>query len=512
MANDRCPICEQERLPDSGCACGATTVSRNRPPKGAISAVKSADPQQPAATGEDLFGLVDEDADPLLGSLVADKFRVERQVGAGGVGRVYRATQVGLQRPVALKLLQGGDVSEHSRERFQREARAASRLNHPGVAAVYDFGQWQGQLYIAMEFIEGESLFQAYQRDYPLALDRVVDLLAQTCEALAAAHARGIIHRDLKPENIMLVRDPEGQERVKLVDFGLALLVGPDAEQRLTKEGTVSGTPAYMSPEQVKGIDVDLRADLYALGVLLYEQLCVQLPFHSESATDLVLMHLYDEPLPPSERRPDREIHPEMDALVLDALSKDPTARPDSAMEFRRRLLVAAEKARSGEVDTGSRHKDALPPGGRFTRAHALGLPDRPGVVTPREDHSMPWAMVLGRPGEHTAALMDALAAGGACVSGPNTAQALLTAEEAPAYDAVVVDLSRDPDALAGLAGHLEDGLLAGVPVVALGPADSFETMARALELGLNDYVPEPELAEKLPRTLRRLMKRRSSG
>ena len=513
MATRRCPICHQDQQPDEGCACGAATVSRSRPPRdGTFSSLElEAEPLEPAATGEELFGF--EEDDSLTGRLVANKFLVEGLVGSGGVGRVFRATQVELQRPVALKLLKSGAISDDARARFQREARAASRLSHPGVAAVYDFGEWEGQLYIAMEFIEGESLFQAYLRDYPLAQDRVVDLLAQVCEALAAAHARGIVHRDLKPENIMLVEN-NGREHVKLVDFGLAIEVGPDAEQRLTQEGIVSGTPAYMSPEQIKGIELDARADLYALGVILYEQLCVQLPFHSETATDQVLMHLYDEPLPPSERSPEAGIHPAVESLVMDALSKDPAARPGTAMEFRRRLLEAAEQARTGE-DRGPRRKNALPPGGRFTRAHAVGLPGRPGVPTPQDTgQPQPWALVLGRRGGGDSdAVMDALDAAGVRVSGPGTPEALLAAPVSPGYDGVVVDLRPDPgSALVELADQLEDGALAGVPVVALGPADSIESMTRALELGLADYVPAAELADKLPRVLRRLMRRRLKG
>ena len=455
--------------------------------------------------------------DPLVGHLLADKFLVQRLAGVGGVGRVYRATQVELDRPVALKLLHHrGVIDQQTAERFQREARAASRLNHPNVAAVYDFGQWEGQLYIAMEFIEGESLYHAFLRDFPFTSERLVNLMVQVCEALAAAHARGIVHRDLKPENIMIVRGDQGQEQVKLVDFGLAILVGPDAEQRLTREGIISGTPAYMSPEQAKGAQMDTPTDLYSLGVILYEQLCAQLPFTGETATDVVIKHMFADPDPPSAKNPGANIHPALESLAMDALAKDPAARPASAMEFRRRLLSAEEQIRTGQVETApTPRKAALDAGGRETRAAAMGIP-RSSLPTPRETAGQPWVLVMepgaafGPGGE---SLVVPLRANKIRVSGPVTVEQLLSREEAPDHDAVVVDLGPDAGAVLDLlALHLERGRLAGVPVVVVGPADDFAIMTRALELGLSDYVPASELARKLPKVLRRLRRRGSRG
>ena len=555
-----CPHCRRTLNPDGNCrVCGgdrAPTVSRPRPP-GAVDdaharTMPSMDPPGaddahartlPSMNPHDPDGLVSVDLeaepppladqpeggerpadDPLLGRLVADKFLVQRLVGTGGVGRVYRAIQQGLQRPVALKLLHhSGAIDRQTRERFHREARAASRLNHPGVAAVYDFGQWEGELYIALEFIEGESLYDTFIRDFPLAPERLVGLMVQVCDALAAAHARGIVHRDLKPENIMVIRGPEGQEQVKVVDFGLAILVGPEAEQRLTREGIISGTPAYMSPEQVKGGEMDARTDLYSLGVILYEQLCAQLPFSAEVVTELVVKHLFADPEPPSAKNPRLQIHPALEALALEALAKDPGARPATAMDFRQRLLTAGEQIRAGQAhDLSPSRKATLGAGDREARAQAMGIP-RASLSTPRET-SLPWVLVIepgpagsnhagpyrgaAAPSEAMSSLTVTLRANDIHASGPGTLDDLQARDEVPAYDAVVLDLGPDPSAvLDHLTPHLEQGTLASVPVVVVGPPD-MDVMSRALSLGLADYVPVTDIVRKLPKTLRRLRRR----
>ena len=515
-----CPRCQHSLDPDGRCGqCGDTPVQREF-----IDSVDLTHDTQDGLRDDPLLvePLLEES---LVGRLVADKFLVLRLAGVGGVGQVFLARQQELDRPVALKLLHHhGAINSQNRARFHREARAASRLNHPNVAAVYDFGEWNGQLYIAMEYIEGESLYHTYLRDFPLEPGRLVGLMVQVCDALAAAHARGIVHRDLKPENIMIVRegqgrDDQGHETVKLVDFGLAILLGPGAEQRLTREGIISGTPAYMSPEQIKGAQMDARTDLYSLGVILYEQLSAQLPFSGETATELVVKHLYSDPEPPSAKNPAASIHPALEALALDALAKDPAARPPSAMDFRQRLLLAGEQIRTGQQDQPPLRKVDLGPGGRETRAGAMGIP-RVSLPTPRETNSLlPWVLVLEPDGDQatdrafeTDSLIVTLRANDIRTSGPGTLADLLSHDEVLAYDAVVVDLRPDPAAaLDHLAPHLE-GVLAGVPVVAVGPADTIDVMSRALELGLASYVPSADVVRKLPRLLRRLIRRRLKG
>ena len=518
-----CPHCRQILEPDGGCpGCGVIHDARGElatvPADFVVPLQASIDIEgEPPAPDQLTIPLADlqQASDPLLGRLVADRFRVQQLVGTGGMGKVYKALQQGLERPVALKLLHNADSLEAlTKKRFHREARAASRLNHPGVAAVYDFGEWEGQLYIAMEYIEGESLYQTYLRDFPLAPARLVSLLVQVCDALAAAHARGIVHRDLKPENIMVIQDDDGQEQVKVVDFGLAILVGPEAEQRFTKEGIISGTPAYMSPEQVQGGEMDARTDLYSLGVILYEQLTAQLPFSGETATELVVKHLFSDPEPPSAKSPEAQIHPALDALVLDALAKDPEARPPSAMGFRLRLLSAGELIRTGQQgDLLSRRKAAPGAGGRETRAAAMGIP-RVSLPTPRETGEvLPWVLVIEPATSKVDSLTVTLRANQIRASGPGSLEDLLSRDETPAYDAVVVDLLPDAGGvLDHLAPHLDGGALSGVPLVVVGPADSFAVMSRALELGLADYVPATEVVRKLPRVLRRLWRRRLQG
>ena len=453
-----------------------------------------------------------DDDDPLVGELVAGKFLVQGLVGAGGVGRVYRALQVDLGRLVALKLMHPEmSLEEHQKQRFHREARSASSINHPGAAAIHDFGEWQGQLYIAMELLHGESLYNVLLRDFPLPPERLVRILSQVCETLSVAHEQGIVHRDLKPENIMLVTGPDGQEQVKVVDFGLAILVGPDAEARLTREGLITGTPAYMSPEQVRGdTNIDFRSDLYALGVVLYEQLTACPPFSGETVTDLVVKHLFTDPEPPSRVNPRVTIHPAMEALALQALAKEPSERPASAAAFKETLQDALDQIQ-GRVKLPSR-KVAPGSGDRQARAGAAGLTRRGAqeASTPGKK-TQPWVLVidLGAAAAHQDSLVVALRANHVRASGPGSLDDLDTADEAPQYDALVVDLRPDPPALLELLGaRLDGGRLAGLPVVVVGPADSFEVMSRCLELGLADYVPATEIMRKLPRALRRLMRR----
>ncbi len=258
-------------------------------------------------------------------------------VGVGGMGRVYRAEQRMLGRTVAIKVIHPHLLSdEQSVARFYNEARAASRLNHPNSVSIIDFGRTDdGILYLVMEYLQGRDLVRVVREDGLLPIPRVCDVLMAVLAALGEAHALQVVHRDLKPENIILERLRTGADLVKVVDFGLAKLLGTQAvDSSITSPGLVCGTPDYMSPEQGRGMPVDERGDIYSVGVVLFELLTDQLPFLGDTPTDVVLRHI-QEPVPdPRTIAPNRGIPTSLVDVVMKALSKDPTRRYQTAKEM----------------------------------------------------------------------------------------------------------------------------------------------------------------------------------
>jgi serine/threonine-protein kinase len=281
-----------------------------------------------------------------IGHTVAKKFRIEKLIGEGGMGKVYQARILALDKPVALKVLRRSLVAEpRTVARFRREAQAASRLSHPNSINVLDFGETDsGAHYIAMEWVDGKDLHEVLTTDWPLTEARVVRFVSQVLSALSDAHAAGIIHRDLKPENIMVQQLRDEPDFVKVLDFGIAKIVDPLAEDGpLTRAGFVCGTPEYMSPEQARGGDLDARSDLYSVGVLLYQLTTGLLPFVDPSGAVVAAKQLTEPPIPPSRRRPGIQISARMERLVLKALSKDPAARPQTAEAFKAELLACTQ-------------------------------------------------------------------------------------------------------------------------------------------------------------------------
>jgi len=272
--------------------------------------------------------------DPHIGQMLDGKYRIDAFISEGGMGSVYRATHVLLGKTVAIKLIKKEIVtSEDVVRRFQREARAASNIDHRNIVTVYDLGQTaDGTLYIAMEFVEGRSLREEIRHEGPMAPQRIVQILRQVASALASAHRRQIIHRDLKSQNIMLGKDGDGRELPTLVDFGIAKTFDEPATQ-LTATGFAMGTPQYMSPEQAAGKPVDHRADLYSLGVVLYEMLSGVVPFSDTSLASILVKQMNEVPEPPSRRRPDLNVPPALEAVALTCLEKDPDKRFQSADE-----------------------------------------------------------------------------------------------------------------------------------------------------------------------------------
>jgi hypothetical protein len=266
-------------------------------------------------------------------------YRIVRELGRGGMGRVYLATDDRLGRSVALKALPPEWTSDlDQRERLRREARAAASLTHPGICTVYALEELDGQLFIATEFLDGHTLREEIER-LPPSPERTLSVAREIAAALASAHDKGIVHRDLKPENIMRTRDG----RLKILDFGLARLEGSAAGRladRLTSPGLVIGTPAYMAPEQLSGEDANVRSDVFAFGVLLYEYACGRHPFEAATAVALAARVMASEAVPIERAVPQL---PQAVAEVIDrCLRKDPASRYGSATEIVHALAGSA--------------------------------------------------------------------------------------------------------------------------------------------------------------------------
>lgn len=286
--------------------------------------------------------------DPLIGRTLDDKYRIETRIGIGGMGTVYRARHLLIDRVVAVKVLSQRFVEDDAAQmRFRREAKASGRLQHPNAVAVTDFGQSSdGYVYIVMELLEGRTLREILAKDAPLDTARAVALMLQAAAAVGAAHEAGIIHRDLKPANIFIVQNSEMPAVVKVLDFGIAKLAAENWEEdeshTLTQVGAMIGTPRYMSPEQCDGAELTPAADVYSLGVILYEMLTGAVPFSGSTPLAIAMKHTSELPRPPREFV--SSIPPELEAVVLHALEKAPEKRPADATEFRRELLATAER------------------------------------------------------------------------------------------------------------------------------------------------------------------------
>jgi len=284
--------------------------------------------------------------DPFVGRTLDEKYLVEEHLGAGGMGAVYRARHLSMDRPVAIKFLHQRLVEdEAARVRFQTEARAAVKLCHPNAVSVTDFGHTaEGGVYIVMELLEGRTLREIVSREAPLDTARATSIMLQASDAVAAAHEAGIIHRDLKPSNILITQSADQPAVVKVLDFGIATFAADDDDEATTlaQTNTVIGTPRYMSPEQHNGNELTAATDVYSLGVILYEMLTGMVPFSGSTPAEIAQKHAT---LPPhSPREIVAAIPEDVEHIVLHALEKQPSDRPANAGEFRRELLETAER------------------------------------------------------------------------------------------------------------------------------------------------------------------------
>jgi serine/threonine-protein kinase len=273
----------------------------------------------------------------LVGQIVADRYHIVKKLGEGGMGQVYLGEHVKMGRRSAIKVMNPSMVHDPDAvARFNREAANASRITHPHVCAIYDFGETpDGLIYLAMEFIEGEPLTDVLDREQALSVARATRIFQQAADGLQAAHDLGIVHRDLKPDNIMISRGRDGADVVKVVDFGIAKAVGgDDAGQKVTKTGLVVGTPEYMSPEQLAGDAVDGRSDLYSLALVYFRMLTGRLPFEGETVQDLMVKRLTDAPAALAAARPDLSFPAGLQPVFDTALTRSPADRYQSVAKF----------------------------------------------------------------------------------------------------------------------------------------------------------------------------------
>jgi len=277
----------------------------------------------------------------LIGQVVADRYHIIKKLGEGGMGAVYLGEHVKMGRKSAIKVMtQAMSNDPDAVSRFNREASNASRLSHPNICQVYDFGETsEGLIYLAMEFIEGRSLSDLAEAEGALPPARAASIVKQAAEALQVAHDQSIVHRDIKPDNIMVVQAKDGSDIVKVVDFGIAKAVaGDETGQKVTKTGLVVGTPEYMSPEQLSGDKLDGRSDLYSLALVCYKLLTGVLPFQADTAQETMIKRLTDAPEPLATARPDIVFPPRLQAVMDRALARSLTERYGSAAEFGRDL------------------------------------------------------------------------------------------------------------------------------------------------------------------------------
>jgi serine/threonine-protein kinase len=277
--------------------------------------------------------------DPLIGRVLDGKYKIECLIGKGGMGNVYKAKHLHIGFPIAVKILHSSLLKDPTAvERFRREARSARAVNHPNAIQVMDFGITQDNvLYIVMEFIDGVSLQKILDKETILNPQRVLQFMKQICAALEAAHLKDIVHRDLKPDNILIINAGTAGETVKVIDFSIAKIRQSLEDPILTRDNITVGTPQYLSPEQAQGLrDVDNRADIYSLGIILYQMLTGEVPFKGKNTAQTLLQHIQAKPKSPSLINPTITI--ELENVILKSLEKSSNKRQQSVSELLKEL------------------------------------------------------------------------------------------------------------------------------------------------------------------------------
>jgi CheY-like chemotaxis protein len=428
--------------------------------------------------------MADATDDPRLGTVIAG-YRIEERVGRGGMGVVYRAEHLNLQRRAAIKII-APDLAESEgfRERFTREARIAAALQHPNIVTVYDAGEVDGLLYLAMQFIQGEDLSAVLRANGRLRPYRAIDVCRQVASALDAAHAMGLIHRDVKPANVLI----EGRTAF-LTDFGLTKrLEGTHAQ--LTRAGDVVGTIHYVAPEQIEGRRVSARSDVYSLGCLLYHCLAGQVPFALETDVAVIYAHLSEDPPKLSVLRP--ELPEGLDAVMAKALDKSPDRRFPSCGD-----MISAARA---VIDAAGPLSETIPP------RYSTGLSEAALATTPEVRDAAEAArrprVLLGGLDDHTRAVARvALGDRVDVLEAPAGATADRAREQRP--DLVI--LAWAGSGAAGIAALRDDALTRDAKVLLLVDYDEGKRQ-EVVAAGADDRLAAPFSPLQLQVKLRRLL------
>jgi len=331
------------------------------------------------------------------GSVLGGRFRIEGLLGRGGMGAVYRATDSTTGQLVALKtLLPSSEKDAGLRRRFAREAEIIERLQHPNFVRLIDHGGAEGEpSYVAMELVDGDALNRILERESRLAPKRALHIARHVLSGLTYAHGQGVIHRDLKPENVMLTQQEADTDFAKVLDLGIAKLVGPEdaRKTRLTQQGELIGTPLYISPEMLRGEPLDARADLYSLTVLLYEMLASRPPFDSTNSTALFAMHLAAPPPLLADALPELDVPPLLEQLLQQGLAKEPAKRVPSAENYLKRVdeLLRVDWDKRSRAATTAAPRRARPRGAALAAGPAVGPASSAG------DASSVWAWLRER-------------------------------------------------------------------------------------------------------------------
>jgi serine/threonine protein kinase len=458
---------------------------------------------------------------PLVGDMVAGRYRLDRTIGQGGMGLVFQARDLQLERDVALKILLPEVAARpDAHKRFEREAKVAAAFQHPNAVRILGYGKDGVRLYLAMEMLRGETLQARLSRKGFLGYDEVARLGVQIAGVLEAAHQAGLVHRDLKPANLFIETGPRAEggedtgERVIMLDFGLAFLQNPGTAPgdsvmgRLTKEGHAGGTPAYMSPEQACGVDPGPPSDVYAFGCVLFEMVAGRPPFISDGVGKVLSEHIYATPPNLQKRRAD--VPASLAELVVRMMQKQPSDRLPPA-EIRRRLAALALPG-GGSEDTGDgrTHPHLAPLVSRSDRM--VTMPVSPAQPSPGDSDSVRLALDGALEDE----LRVALQANGIAVidlPSEDAGEGHDVRADVRADDRVDVRVVRDADVV--FADHARPERLRaliehGRPVIAT--AGSMDALGALLRIGVADVVLQPiradDLARKIKRTLRRHRRR----
>jgi serine/threonine-protein kinase len=327
--------------------------------------------------------------DPLIGRTIDERYTIRSLIARGGMGKVYRAEQAPLGRPCAVKVLQpsyGGDTDPEFHRRFFLEASIASKLTHPNTVTIFDYGRTEDDIYyMAMEYLEGRTLYKAIKEAGWFDEERTAHIARQICRSLREAHHHGVIHRDLKPANVFLMQHGDEVDFVKVLDFGLVKIVGeptndaPGApvsspagrlgmgkpDDQLTQTGLFMGSPKYMAPEQIQGEKVDGRTDIYSLGIMMYEMLCGKVPFDRSNSVNILMAHVHERPPTMHETNPGVQVSPMFEELVMRCIAKSPDARPASMDEVLATLKTiggAPAMGYTGEYASGQMKISTYPP------------------------------------------------------------------------------------------------------------------------------------------------------